>query len=97
MTRPRLSEAVHCTLIVSATLMRSLGSAARQATIAGVAVPVGSRMRSISDRRSRPVQYQSGGSGSSCRIASVAIGSEPKGVLAGRPAAVAPPVERNAS
>ena len=96
--RPRRRVAVHCTLTVSARLMRSEGSASRQATSAGVALPATSTSRSISPRRSRVVVYQPAGTSSRWTTAASAIGTDPGAVGGGRPSKVAPcPVARSSS
>ena len=88
-TRPRLSAALHCTFTVSAGLMRSEGSAWRQATTETVALPSRLTRRKASPRRKIVVQYQPPGTSSRRMTSPSGMATAPGSVGGGRAFGVA--------
>ena len=97
-TRPFEIAALHCTLTVSAQLIRSDVSSSRQPISDTLARPESSMIRSASPRRRRNVVYQPGGTCSRWMTASGAIGAPSSAVGSGRPFGVSScPAARSSS
>src|SRR5882757_6860779 len=98
MTRPFETAALHCTLTVSAQLIRSDVSSSRQPITDTLERPDGSAIRNASPRRKRTIAYQSAGISSRLITAFSRIGAAPSAVADGSALGVAScPAARSSS